>query len=466
MERGQIIGKAYFARWRSIVDQKQLNLGFVTTLSGRWPRELPARRDEEYASWLAAAFPGVNLVRAREIAVDNESVARIAAGFKACAVDLIVVLIGAFTGDFAAVALGEELKVPIILWAPREPPFDGGRLMANSLVAATMNAAALNRMDLKYHFVYGDRDEERVGGEVARYIRVYGALKRLRHTYLGLLGYRPTAFYSSTFDETLIRKRFGLKMEEFDLKMVFDLAEKVDPDKLAAEIREFEKTVRLVNLPEGHLENHCRLYLALERFFAEQGFDAVSLKCWPEMGFLKYTPCAVLSRFAEKGFVIGCESDVDATITMLIQTYLTGQAVFMGDLVTIDERENTALFWHCGQAAGSLKDPERESFASNHPLAGQGVVFETTLKPGRVTIARMSKIGGGYKLFLTAGQAVPTEKVVKGVMVNVVLDDPVLRTVYRIAAEGVPHHYGIVWADVREDLRVLCAALGIEVLQV
>ena len=52
------------------------------------------------------------------------------------------------------------------------------------------------------------------------------------------------------------------------------------------------------------------------------------------MGLLKYTPCAVLSRFAEQGFVIGCESDVDATLTMLIQKYLTEQVAFMGDLIT------------------------------------------------------------------------------------------------------------------------------------
>ena len=336
--------------------------------------------------------------------------------------------------------------------------------MANSLVAATMNAAALNRLGYKYHFVYGDYYEERVSKEVSRYIRVYDTIKKLKNTFMGLLGYRPTAFYSSTFDETLIRQKFGIKMEEFDLKVLFDLAEKIEEDRVLKDAKELQKSVKIVNLPDEHLENHCRLTLALEEFISEQGFNALSLKCWPEMGNLKYTPCAALSRFADKGFIIGCESDMDATVTMLIQKYLTEKVVFMSDLITIDESENSALFWHCGQAGRSLKDPESEITIGNHPLAGQGMVFETTLKSGTVTIARMAKIGNDYKLFIAKGKAIPTEKVVKGVMVNVVLENPVLKTVYGIAEEGVAHHYSLVWDDVVDDMKMLSKVLGIEVI--
>ena len=42
-------------------------------------------------------------------------------GFRKEAVDLVIMLLGAFTGDFAATLLAEELKVPVILWAPMNP---------------------------------------------------------------------------------------------------------------------------------------------------------------------------------------------------------------------------------------------------------------------------------------------------------------------------------------------------------
>jgi L-fucose isomerase-like protein len=448
------------------MERKKLNTGLITTVSGRWPRELPAARDQEYGKWLQNNCPEINIIRTEGLAVNNQDIEVAAAYFKTQAVDLVIVLLGAFTGDYAATYLAEELKVPVILWAPYEPPFDGGRLMANSLVAATMNAAALHRLGHKFHFVYGSHTDERVAKEVTQYLKVYDVIKRLKHTFLGLLGYRPTAFYSSTFDETLIRQKFGIKMEEFDLKPVFDRMAELDKAALQNDMEKISKEVRIEGLPEGHLENHSRLYLTLNALIKEQGFDAVTIKCWPEMGNLKTTPCAVLSRLADEGFVIGCESDVDATISMIIQNNLTNSPVFMSDLISIDEKENAALFWHCGQAARKLRDPRSDIKMGNHPLAGQGTVFETTLKPGKVTIARISKIGDRYKLFLVKGEAVPTQKEVKGVMVKVVLEEPVRKVLYRIAEEGVPHHYSIVWDDVADEMKLMCKLMDIEVIAI
>ena len=448
------------------MEQKKLNVGLITTVSGRWPRELPTNRHNEYYNWLCQNCPDANIVRTESLAVNNTDVENTAEFFKTQSVDVVVLLLGAFTGDYAATFIAEELKVPVIIWAPYEPPFDGGRLMANSLVAATMNAVALHRLGLKFHFIYGSLTDQRAAKEVIHYIKSYNTIKRLTHKFVGLLGYRPTGFYSSTFDETLIRQKFGIKMEEFDLKPIFDKMAELDYEAVKKDMDKISGEVRIEGLPEGHLENHSRLYLTLDAFIKEQGINGAAIKCWPEMGNLKTTPCAVLSRLADDGVVIGCESDVDATLAMLAQSYLTDSVVFMSDLINIDEKENTVLFWHCGQAGRKLKDPVSDIKMSNHPLAGQGTAFETTLKQGKVTIARFCKIGDKYKLFLSKGEAVPTEKITKGVMVNVVLEKPVRDVIYKIAEEGVPHHYSLVWEDVFDDMKLLSKLLDIEVIEV
>lgn len=449
-----------------IMTKNKLRVGLITTVSGRWPRELPRKRHEEYGKWISENMADVDLIPAEAIAVNNQDVQAIVKQFKKEALDLVIVLIGAFTGDFPCTHIAEELNVPIIMWAPREPAFDGGRIISNALTSATMNVAALKRLGFPYHFVYGNYDEPRVQKEVANYVKIYRVIKQMRNTYLGLIGYRPTGFYSSAFDETLIRKIFGVKIEEFDLVALFNKAKEIDDDLVKEDMDYLTNTVKFKNLPDGHLENHSRLKLALGEFAKEQGFDAITLRCWPELGNMKCTPCAIISRFADEGFIIGCEGDVDGTLTMLIQQYLTGDAPFMCDLIQINEEENTALLWHCGQAAKKLKDPNSEWLMANHPLAGQGVAVESTLKPGRVTIALMTKQGDKYKLFLTTGEALPTEKVTPGVMVNVRLDDPVLKTIYTIAEEGVPHHYSVVWADVAEEMKLLAKILNIEVIKI
>ena len=447
------------------MELKPLNVGIVTTVSGRWPKELPSKRHEDYSHWMVESFPKIKIVKSGNIAANNQDIEDIADYFVKEAVDLIVLVIGAFTGDDLTSLLAERLGVPIILWTPHEPPFDGGRLMANALVSATMNAAALHRLGYKYHFIYGDYTESKIQAQITELIRVYDAIKKLKRTYLGLLGYRPTGFYSSTFDETLIRQKFGIKMEEFDLKLILDKAERMDASKVAADIEIVKAMGEVRVIPESFLENHSRLTLAIRELLAEHGFNALCIKCWPELGNLHYTPCGMISRLADEDFLIGCESDVDATLTMLIQKYLTGKTTFMTDLITIDEAENTALFWHCGQAARSLKSEESALVVGNHPLAGQGVAFYTTLKPGVVTVARMSKIDGVYKLFVVKGEAIPTEQVTPGAMVKVRLEKPVNEVICRIASEGVPHHYSLVWEDIAAEMELFARMLEIEVIQ-
>ena len=122
--------------------QKRLNLGFVTTYSGRWPKELPEKRNAEYSAWLEENLPQVSLVRASRIGCTKEALEAIAEEFKEASVDLMVMVYGAFTGDDAAAYFTEMLNIPIILWAPYEVPFEKDeRLYANALCSMTMNAA-------------------------------------------------------------------------------------------------------------------------------------------------------------------------------------------------------------------------------------------------------------------------------------------------------------------------------------
>lgn len=152
----------------------------------------------------------------------------------------------------------------------------------------------------------------------------YHVVKAMRHTNLGLLGYRPTAFYNCSFDESLIRRTFGVKIEETDLKVVFDKMDALPSEAYEADMRKMEETYSTEKLPEGHLENHSKLYLALKEVMREQQYDFGTLKCWPEMGNLHTTPCAVLGRLADVGINIGCEGDVDAELTQMAEYYLTG----------------------------------------------------------------------------------------------------------------------------------------------
>jgi len=225
-----------------------------------------------------------------------------------------------------------------------------------------------------------------------------------------------------------------------------------------------EQTFSINNLPEGHLENHSRLYFALKEVMKTLGYDHAVIKCWPEMGSLKTTPCAVLGRIIDEGTVAGCEGDVDAAITAIIENLISGQPVFIADMINIDEGKNSLSYWHCGNAAPSLH--KGDVTLSNHPLAGQGTAFYTGLKTGKVTIARFASIKGAYKLFVLKGFAENTECYTKGSMINVKLEKPVYELIMRTIDLGVPHHYSLVWDDIYDELILYAGLTGIEVLEI
>lgn len=274
-----------------------------------------------------------------------------------------------------------------------------------------------------------------------------------------MFGYRPTAFYNCAFDEFLIRRVFGVRMEETELKVVFDLM-----DEMGSECEDCERLAErfhCVAMPDGHLDNHIRLHRALTQLMREQAYDFAVIKCWPEMGALHTTPCAVLGRMADEGLLIGCEGDVDAAITQYTEYLLSGEVPFITDLISMDEAEGLLNFWHCGNAAPSLHDTHFEALMSNHPLAGQGTAFYAPLKAGKVTIARFYNVGGQYKLALLSAEAISKERETKGCMVHVHTKRAPRDVIEQLLAEGVPHHYSIVWADIARELCMLSERLGI-----
>ena len=445
--------------------KNKLNIGFLTTCSGRWPRELPQKRREEYGTWISEEFSYGQVIKAETVVCDKETLEAAAKTFQESRADVIIMVYGAFTGDDVPAFLAETVRVPMILWAPYELPFEKDtRLYANALCAMTMNAAALHRLGAVCHTVYGGLEDERACDKARQLILAYHTIKAMNHTSLGLLGYRPTAFYNCAFDEALIRRTFGVKIEETDLKAVFDKMAEI-PKQDCQEEMERIQTAYDVKLPEGHLENHARLYLALKEVMGQQGYDFGVIKCWPEMGNLYATPCAVLGRLADEGVHIGCEGDVDAELAQIAQHYLTGLPTFITDMIHIDEDANTMTFWHCGNAAPSLANPKYELWMRNHPLAGQGSAFWGALKPGAVTIARFCNLGGAYKLFLMRGEALDQDRYTRGIMASVKVKRPVRQVIEQIIEEGIPHHYSLVWTDVAAELKQVCQLLGIPVIE-
>ena len=176
---------------------EHLKVGFITTVSGRWPRELPIARNAEYGAWLRENAGDAEIIGFDHVIDSPDRIKGAINTLRSEGADIVIMVYGAFTGDDVCTAIAEQLNLPLILWAPREPDVHGGRLLSNALVAMTMNNASLLRLGHHAQTIYGGLESEDAKKKIKNFIRAYSAIKKLRGSTLGLFGYRPTAFYNS-----------------------------------------------------------------------------------------------------------------------------------------------------------------------------------------------------------------------------------------------------------------------------
>jgi len=434
-------------------------VGFMTTAAEHFPYDRPRALSVQAVQALRGLE--VDLVASEGLVTDPDSAQAAAARFRGAGVDLLISLCGSFTWDNIPVRVAQEVNVPLILWAVPEPSMQGGRLEANSLVGVTMNAAALKRLGQRYRFVYGFPDNEATMAEIKRTIRVIGALKQLRHTKLGVLGGRPPGFYGSTYDELRLRRTLGIEIILIEVSEALAAYDQVPEAQVEANIKRLNALGHRASATEDDMRQIARLYSAIHSLVQSEGLQGLAVKCWPELKDRRLNPCVVNSLMTDEGIMMGCETDVHGTITMLMEHALNGQPVLFADLVTFDETQNTALLWHCGAAPASLA-VQKEAVALERHSIGEGTAtIEFPLRQGRVTFCRLGPLDDGYRLLIVTGEAVPTGMLLRGNNILVRTDLPVRQVVQRIIERGIEHHYALTYGDLRLDLLELCFWAGL-----
>jgi L-fucose isomerase-like protein len=433
----------------------KLVVGFMVTAAEHFPYDQPRALDAQ-ARQALAKLP-VDLVCSDRLVVDPLSAQEAVEKFKAAGVDLLVSLVGSFTWDNMPVRVVQELNVPVLLWGVPEPPMQGGRLEANSLVGVTMNAAAFKRMGFQYKFVYGLPDDPAAMVEVERTVRVMAAIKRLRHTRLGVVGGRPPGFYGSTYDELRLRKALGVEVIPIEVSEILSAYDRVPQAQVEEAAGKVSQLGRIASADGEDVQRVSRLYTAMRGLADTDHLNGIAVKCWPEMKDRFLNPCVVNGMMTDEGVMVGCETDVHGTVTMLIHNALNQGPAFFADLVTFDDAENTALLWHCGAAAASFA-ARREAIAlEKHSIGTGSATLEFPMRPGRVTFSRLGPVEEAFRLLIVTGEAVPTKMLLRGNNLLMRTDLPVRQVIEGIIERGIEHHYSLTYGDLRRDLIEFCS---------
>jgi len=400
-------------------------------------------------------------------------------------IDLLLLLQVTFTDAGMTVDLANRSQVPVALWGIPEPRL-GERLRLNALCGINLAAHALGKQDRPYRWLYATPEAEDLT-ETLRGLADHkpdsaaapqtvaeaphpGAeqiLEWLAKARISVIGEHPAGFDTCAFDGGTLSSLTGVTVTANPIGEAFRRAEACPPARPETHHREAAGYLRgLEGVDQTELDRSFRLLCALEDIAAEQAADAIAVRCWPET-FTEYgcAACGPMAMMTQKGVPSACEADVHGALSSAILGRIAQAPSWMADLVDVDEAGDTAVLWHCGLAPISMCDPESEARATVHTNRRKPLLHEFPLRPGRITIARLSTARNSSLLVMAGAEVLRAPKSFTGTSGVIRFDRPAGDVLATIMDQALEHHFSLVYGDHRETLRQVAARLDLPVLE-
>jgi L-fucose isomerase-like protein len=382
--------------------------------------------------------------------------------------DLVIFQNLTFANSSYISAVLHRTDCPVLLWTLREPVIDGGRLRLNSLTGAYSAANAMRAFGGRcFEYVFGAPDEGRVRDEISASIKAAELILKMHGLKMSAVGHTPQGFgFGRALDAELLSV-FGVELDSIEARELIDNAKSLSEAECAEYLRQSEQAMcGLEKTPEKNRLDYARLLKAYADYVGKNNIGALASRCWPDFFTAFGTPvCAVLSMLNDMGVAAACEADIYGALSMWIGMQLSGEPVFFGDPVSLDEGENTLTFWHCGAAACSLARRDTGAVVGVHPnrKIGPAMDFGCEAFP-EATVFRVGREpDGSFRFFILEGEALDKPKQFIGTSIVVKTDNPVREIVESSVRAGFEPHYAVIKGCCARTLEALADMLGIPV---
>lgn len=335
-----------------------------------------------------------------DVLITEDDARAAAERFRVEGVDGVVLLNSNFGNEEAGALLARELGKPVLIFAPLDDEFEeDGTRYTDSQCGLFGLSRQLQRCGIPFSYIESCRIEDRIFARgLQKFMSVCCMVKNFQNLRVAQVGLRPKPFCSVIFNEGELLQKFGIQTVPVNLAVVIDKYNRIlgeRDEELEEGARLLESRYEIDALSKPLLKKVYAFVLLYEEIIAEYNVDAVSAECWTAMQLaVGAMPCAAYSVLADKGYIIGCESDVLGTITMaLLSCASLGRKVpFFGEFTVRHPKEkDMELLWHCGPFAYSLKAEN-----SKAKMVNMRQWFQ--VKDGTYTVARMDQDNGAYSL--------------------------------------------------------------------
>lgn len=344
-----------------------------------------------------------------EVLWSLDDVDKVAEHFRKNGVDAIFLIPANFGNEEAAGALAKAYGKPVLLWGPQDDTFypDGLRMTDTQCGIFAMSRQLL-RMNVPFTYIENCYiDDEKLKKGFDSFTRVVCAVKNFCGMRIGQVGLRPKPFCSVIFNEGQLMEDFDIHVIPINLAVIQDKFNAILANRkkeLEAGADKIRSMYEVDDDSEKNIEKMYAFVIMYKELFEEYKLNAISAECWTAMQQLVGAmPCAVYGILADEGYIIGCESDMHATMTQVLLKSLTfgEKKPFLGEFTTRHpSNRNAELLWHCGPFAYSLH-------RTDEPCKCVNMREWFQVKKGHYTVARIDQDHGKYSVI--AGECDSTD---------------------------------------------------------
>ncbi len=405
----------------------------------------------EVARQLSAA--GLAVVQARELVVDEASADRASGQLLGANPDLLLAVVITWSFDHLSWRIVKALDRPLAILA-----IPGIR--AGSIVGAHQLGSLFTDLEIERAIFYGDPRAPSTYAPLAAYARAAAVRRRLQRGKIAFVGRRTPGMTPIAFDEVEIMARFGTQVVSYGWEEIFEAVKGTAAADVRAATSRLRDRVGSVTSDDQSVRDAVALYLGLKGIAEAQGILAYGLGCYPH---LAGTACLVTSLLSDDGIPAACEGDMNAGLAMFLVQELSGEPAHFGEILQIDEADNSIMSSHCGCAAPGLAEKPEDIALTPVRIWERGVCIRFPAKASpHATYLNLVGRKGNYRLCAVSGSAVKTGMLFEGNPVRFKPSCSWQRLLQAIDEHGFGHHWMMGYTDMTAELKVFCRLAGIK----
>ena len=358
----------------------------------------------------------------------------------------------------------EHFLKPILLWSHTMWKDEPSGEFHNVGAVAGMGVLreTFEEMGLRFKFVWGMPDSEKVQREIRLHASVLSTMDRLKHSKIGLLGYGSMGMYTAFFDHLSLKRELGPEVEQLDqyvlIKKIDEMDNKCVKKYMDVAHKEWDISEAV---KDEDLQTTFKMYQALKDLVKEWDWSAVTVKCQYELSKdYKHVPCVPLSMLGNE-LPCSCEGDIPLITTQMAMHYLSG-----GGTVTYcdihDIRERSIICAACGYAPFSMCEgcPKVDKTETIYEGVGNCAIY----REGPVTAARLAYTRDRkYKMHIITGNAhhAPPFREV-GCLTYPSMEIDIDGDANHFGQHMMSQHYAIMYGDYKQELIEFCKLMNIQ----